>query len=403
MMLLNFVSIMQNTFVRIIPFLFGYLLLMSIIYLYKLFRTKDALKAWYKKRLLVSGLSMVGIILLWALIGLTGSVMGVGQGGMAPIPMAPINSNSPYSGNVSGKMMPDFYQNNYNNYGGNNGNISDTREFIKKTFSATLKTREVESTSKKVEVLIKGMEGRIDSANISTQYGYFSFVIPKSKLDEFETQLRSYTNVKFYSQQVSSQNLLGEKQNLERNQGSTIDTISTLTAQQKQLSDEYAKNLASIKTELATQNAQLKTVQANILRKQTDFATATDTVVKIDLTNQLSNLRQSEQNLKQSILVVNSNITNLTNTFKSQMTNLGFSLDQQNNTLANLGAQENNFFDNIETVNGNISINYISIWEVLDIYSPVNPFIILIVAFFGIRMFFLVKKERELSLLAVTV
>ena len=396
MMLLNFVSFMQNTFSRIIPFLLGYLLLMSVIYIYKIFTTKDALKAWYKKRLLVSGISMVGVILLWGLINFMGSNLGVGMAGYAPTPQLPTTSGiAKQSNSVSGSIgfprtISNYYQNDTNT-------IKDTREFIKKSFNATLKTREVENTSKKVEVLIKGMDGRIDSSSISEQYGNISFVIPKSNLDDFETQLRTYTNAKFYSQQVSSQNLLNEKQNLESNQGETKNSITTLTTQQKQAENDYASASKVIKTEINTKNNQLTALKNSILKKETDLSNATSTIIQADISNQLVILRQTEQNLIQNIQIAKSNLDNLTNTFKSQMSNLGFSLVQQNNTLANLATQEDAFFNKVETVDGYISINYVSIWEILDIYSPINPIIILLVLAFIVRIYFLSKKEKELA------
>lgn len=388
---------MQQIF-QFLPLIGLYLLVMTVLYIYKFFSTKDALRAWYKKRLIIEGLSLLGFIVLWFFAITSNSMLGVAQGGSVSAPMMANN----YSTKSSGKMMPTFYQNNYNNYGNTNGNISDTREFIKKSFNATLKTREVENTAKKVEVLIKGMDGRIDGSNISTQYGYFTFVIPKNKMNEFEAQLRTYTNAKFYSQNVSSQNLLGDKQNLERNQNTTVGTISSLTAQQKQLSDEYTKNSNALGKEISTKKSELTATLSNIFRVRTDLANATDTILRANLTNELNSLRQREQSSNQSISVLLSNSKNLTNTFKAQMSNLGYSLDQQNSTLANLGIQENNFLDNIETVNGTVSINYISVWEILDLYSPINPFIILIIAFFAIRMFFLFRKEKELALLTVT-
>lgn len=381
---------------QIFPLIGLYIIIMTIIYAYKFFNTKDVLKAWYKKRLIVNSISLVILFVFYFFFSLSQNMVGIGQGGSVPIPAL----SGSYSTNTSRTMMPDFYRNDYNNYGNNNVNISDTREFIKKTFSATLKIREVESTAKKVEVLIKGMDGRIDSSNVSTQYGYFTFVIPKSKLDEFELQLRTYTNVKFYSQQVSSQNLLNEKQNLERNQDTTKNSISSLTTQQKQISDDFTKTSKTLKEELSTKNTQLKTIQNTILQKESALTVATDTAIRATLVNQLTSLRQSEQNANRNIQAITLNLTTATNNFKSQMSNFGISLSQQNSMLANLGVQENNFFDNIETVNGTVSINYISVWEIIDLYSPVNPFIILMIAFFGMRIFFLLKKEKELPILA---
>lgn len=379
MMLTDLISIMQEATSRLVLPLLGYFLIMSIIYIYKLFSTKDTLKAWYKKRLINACFSIIATIIFWGLTGFMSSVIGVGVGGSAPTPSIPIsddNNTSPYADITS--------------------TIKDTREFIKTSFSATLKARDVEDTSTKIKILIKGNGGRIDSSNISEKYAYFSFVIPKSNLDDFETQLKTYTNKKLYSQREYSQNLLNEKQNLERNQDLTKKSISSLNSQQNEIKNNYEKDSKLVKAEINSKNAQLTIVRNSILQNNNQLSNATDTIVRSNISNQLSILGQNENNLLQSIQTSRANLTNLTNSFKLSMSNLGLSLDQQNNVLSNLDTQEGNFFDKIETVNGDITIKYASVWELLDTYSPINPIIILLTFIFILRIYFLSKKEKEL-------
>ncbi len=361
-----------------------YLLIMTVLYAYKFINSKDVIRAWYKKRLIINCVSIFVLLLLWAFTAMQRTVMyGIGQGGSVPIPGMASSMNS--------RMIniPNYYNN-------NNGDITDTREFIKKTFSANLKTREVEDVAKKVELLIKGLGGRIDNSNITNTYATFSFVIPKSNLDDFESQIRSYVHKKFYSQTITSQNLLGEKQDLERNQDSTKDSIDSLTTQRQQVQNDYTKNANTIKSKIETKSSQLKTVRDNILKKENELSVATNTNIITEKNQELRTLRNSESNLNQGITTLVSEFNNLSNLFKSQMSNLGASLEDQNNVLISLDKQTDSFLNKVETVQGTIYISFVSVWAIIDIFSPINPIIILFVVFIIIRLIFLNKQEKKL-------
>ncbi len=375
-----------NNFSELILLVGLYVLVMTILYTYKFANSKDIIKAWYKKRLIINCVSIFVLLLLWAFFAMQSTVMyGISQGGSAPIRSV--------SSSVDSRMMniPSY---NFNNH--NNGDITDTREFIKKTFSANIKTRDVEDIAKKIELLIKGLGGRIDNSNITNTYASFSFVIPKTNLDELEKQMRTYVHKKLYSQTVSTQNLLGEKQNLERDQDVTKDTITSLSKERQQVQSDYTKSANTVKSKISSKNSQLKVIQNNIAEIENEIGTATSTVIRNTKIQELISLQKSEGTLNQEIASLTSELNNLTNAFKEQMTNLGASLEDQNNVLISLDKQTDSFLDNIETVQGTIYISYITTWGIINVFSPISPLILLLIIFIIGRLVLLNKQEKTL-------
>jgi Fe2+ transport system protein B len=310
---------------------------------------------------------------------------GIGQGGAVPIPGIP---SSMYSQRIN---IPSF---NFNNH--NNGDITDTREFIKKTFSANIKTRDVEDVAKKIELLIKGLGGRIDNSNITNTYATFSFVIPKSKLDDFESQIRSYVHKKLYSQTITSQNLLEEKQNLEHNQGTTKESIASLATERQQVQTEYTKKANELKSKISTKNSQARTTQNNITKKEDEVNTATNTTIKTEKIQELVILQKSEDFIIQEISSLTADMNNLSNAFKVEMSRLGASIEDQNNVLVSLDEQTDSFLNKVETVQGTIYISYITIWGIITVFSPISPLILLIIIFVIGRLIVLNKQEKKL-------
>ncbi len=371
---------------EIILVLGAYMAIMGMIYFYKFFTTKrDDLKAHYKKKLIRGGLA--GVLLLLMLIAyslLRSNMYGVGMGGSVPIPQIPTSA-------MTIARYPDYYYNN------NNGNVTDTREYNKKTFSASMKSRAVEEVAKKVETLIKSSGGRIDSSNISDKYATFSFVVPKSNFDAFETQMRTFVSKKLYSQTVTSQNLLNEKQNIEKSQSNTAESIASTKKQRDQVEADYTARINTIKSQIATVKAQIVDVDSDIARTEKAINNTTDQNTKNSLAQELNNLSNTRRTYNQYIANYNSDIEIATSNFKSQMTMYGSSLDSQNQVLAQLGVQETTFLDKVETVQGSVSINFITMWELLNIYSPVNLWVVIgIIVLIG-RLYLLKKEEDGLK------
>ncbi len=362
-----------------------YVVVMGTVYAYKFSSTKrDDLRALYKKKLIRGGVTTVAVFVLLMVYGMfRNNIYGVGMGGAVLTPQMPTAS-----------MTIGRYPGYYDTY--NNGNVTDTREYNKKTFSATIRTRAVEEIAKKAETLIKSSGGRIDSSNISERNAYFSFVVPKSNFDSFETQMRTFVGKKLYSQTVSSQNLLSQKQSIEQNQNTTQESLNSIKKQKEQVEADYTLKINNIKNKIATVQGQISQIDKSISRNETAINSATDQNTIAALQRELDTLSQTRKVYNQQVASYNSEISNTTEIFKSQMVGLGMSLDSLGTTLTNLGVQETKFLDNVETVQGTVSISLITVWELLNTYSPVNLWVLVGVIILVGRLCLLKKEEDKL-------
>jgi uncharacterized membrane protein len=70
-----------------------------------------------------------------------------------------------------------------------------------------------------------------------------------------------------------------------------------------------------------------------------------------------------------------------------------------NNTIKDINTQDKKFAENIETVTGSISIQWISVWQLMKVFSPIHPIIIILVLV--IILWYILKKLRIAPLLII--
>lgn len=293
-----------------------------------------------KKLFIVSVIILVlvlfGAVILSTLNSARDKMMGVSS------------ASAPYMGldetQSSVKMRELYYDN-------GQPTISDTREFLKMSYSSTLQTRNVSSLIKDVRNVIKGADGRIDNFYSSEKRGSINFVVAKSKFEDLRSQIEGLTYAKLYTESISSRNLLSQKQNIEEQ---TVRAVSSLESLQKQKDDLTASHIQKV-------NA----INIELARLRNELANTQNAAEESDLLNQ-----QNIQN--QRLSTENSN-------YAAQSKNLDARIANENANLSNVNKQDDQFADNIETVNGYVTINWVSWWQLAKIYSPVSPVIIIII------------------------
>lgn len=206
--------------------------------------------------------------------------------------------------------------------------ISDDREFLKRYYNSTLQTRNVESLTNKVRTVIRGFDGRIDSLNSSGEWGYVDFVVPASRFEAFQMEIKSLVGSKFYTEQVSIQNLLPEKQLIEKDKKQAEENVHQLRSSRKQLIGNYNKTISKLQSELNSDNKEL--IEAQIANE-----------------NKIHDQKLSSLNAK---------------------------IRDSETILENIKEQDKNLIDNVATVQGTISIDKISIWEMVEAYLPGSNF-----------------------------
>lgn len=319
-----------------------------------------------RKKLIISIVVLVVFLLIagWGVLSVVRNSFGVGSMETA-LPMMP-------NGSYSNKMMSSDSAFNYG-YQREDSSINDTREFMKTSYNSTIKIRDVSGVVKEVKNIVKGADGRVDEFNSSEKYGRVRFVVAKSKFDAFRDEIESITHKKLYTESISSENLLSDKQNIEGQILDASTSLSSLTSQRETLVSNHTKEVNSLNKELVRINGDLAKVRANIALLKPNEINVSYSQQEASLVEQQTNQTQNIYQENKNYLIKKQNLDNLIN-----------------NANANLGSankQDDKFTDNIETVNGYVNVEWVSLWEMAVIFSPIHPtwiIIILIIAPFVI-------------------
>jgi len=262
--------------------------------------------------------------------------------------IVPMESTKGVSAPSSTSIMPDYYPKPYDN----TSSAKDTREFMKVAYGAEIKTRDVKDVMGDIKNAIRDAAGRIDNINETTKYGYVNFVIPKNNFSNFKAEIEAITHEKLYTENTSATNLLGQKQSIEERKSTATNSLTVLKNKQKSLTAQHNQIVAELQKELNNtpqyDQQKIASLQASLNNENTSYAQ----------NNQL---------------------------FQSQINDL-------NAQLKSIGKEDVAFTDNIETVNGYISVNWVSLWEMAKILSPVHPtFIIIVLAL--VAWYYLSRKN----------
>ena len=261
-----------------------------------------------------------------------GGVVYTNESGKAIPPMmtggAPSVVDTSVSGGStgSGRMGPDYYPYPYPNP---EVPVTDTREFLKVYYSASMLTRDVQALTRRVETTVRGYTGRIDNESVAPKYGYVSFAIPQSKYDAFRTELESFVDSRFLTVNISSQNLLSQKVSIEE--------------QQKQADS----TLASYKTARQT----IVTTHTNLVNALNAKINAADTTA-------------SDKTAFQQQLI------NENSSYATQLANADANIKYAQDWVKGVQTQDQTLLANVATVTGTISIQWISLWDMTLLYLP---------------------------------
>ena len=240
-------------------------------------------------------------------------------------------ASAPMMDSSGAEMMyypPDYYR--------GNPDITDTRQFLKTSYSADIKTRNVKEMIRDVRNIVRDAEGRIDNTQESEKYAYLGFVVAKDKFEAFRDEVESLTYAKLIVINVSSENLLGQKQSIEEQMENAKTSLTDLEKQKTSLTYKHNQTAANL-------NAQLIALQ--------NQGTSTDA--------QQAVIRQS--------------IANENSSYNSQLTSLNSRIDETKKWITSVEKQDVDFGNNIETVNGYISVSWASYWEMAKLLSPIHP------------------------------
>ncbi|MBI2634032.1 MAG: hypothetical protein HYW80_01840 [Parcubacteria group bacterium] len=232
--------------------------------------------------------------------------------------------------------------------------ISDTREFLKTDYHATVRTRHIEELTQRIQITVHGFGGRVDGTNSSEQFGYVSFAVPAHRFEAFRAEVKNLARAKFYTEEVRTENLLPQKQAIEENQQMIEKALSALQEQRQQLIKDHNRIVASIKSQLNKIAAEETLLQAEV---------TSDPVRQAQIAARLQELSEQKRSLENQLAAENSNYVSKLGSLDSQIRDAELQLEA-------ITKQDQNLLDTVATVRGTISLSWISIWEIIDLYLP---------------------------------
>lgn len=182
---------------------------------------------------------------------------------------------------------------------------------------------------------------------------------------------------RFYSEQISNQNLLQEKQSIEQRQADTQKITDSLQTERKRIITNHNNTVGSLQTRLNSVNEEINALKSEI---------STDPTRRAEIEARLAQLTDEKNTLNLNLSTENKN-------HQSNMVVLNNQIKTYESELESIKKQDHNLLDNIATVNGTIYLDGVNIWEVVNLYLPGHwlGWILLIVAIVS----YLIRNRRH--------
>ena len=233
--------------------------------------------------------------------------------------------------------------------------ITDTRQFLKTYYNATIRTRNVAEKVSKIEVSVRALGGRIDMSNSGEEYGYVSFAIPAAQLGTFREEIKSLTGKKLITEQLNSENLLPQKQSIEEAKKQAEKSLAGLKNEQAELGSNHAKVIGSYTSRLNGLNQEMTLLQ-------NEWSSASSER-KAQINSRLAQI-QTEKN------IIQAELENENKSYQNKLAEIKNRIKNAEIVLGSIQSEDQNLLENVATVTGNISLEKVNFWEIADIYMP---------------------------------
>ncbi|MBL8031159.1 MAG: hypothetical protein JNK33_02450 [Candidatus Doudnabacteria bacterium] len=258
--------------------------------------------------------------------------------------------------------------------------IEDTRQFLKTDYGAYVKTRKVGALSEQLQILVRGLSGRIDSASSSEQTGYVSFVLPAEKLESFRTQLKSLAREKFVNEHVQIENLLSQKVNIEEQTKDVEQQLAQLQVNKNELTDAHNQTVAALQAQLAASSKE----RARLLTEKQNHS------------DQALVLEARIAELNRAINGFNAKLGDENVSYMNRLADLDAQLQAQEASKTSLLKQDTQLVNTVATVRGNISLTRVSIWQFMDMYVSLQWLVSGLLLVFAVIGYFFHRRRSNL-------
>lgn len=236
-------------------------------------------------------------------------------------------------------------------------NVSDTREFLKTYYQATLRTRQVAKLAMHIQTMARGYGGRVDNISVNKESAYISFVVPKDKFEMLTNELRTLVGPKFIEEIISAQNLLSEKQGIENRTDVAEQSLDSIKKQREELIANHNTAVTNFQKIINNYGAQI-----NDLRNQ--FAATTSTEHQQTISSQIGYATRLQNGVRQELIQENNRYE-----YAVQASDAGISAGEKR--IDYLAGQDEDLRANVETVEASVSLQWISVWEIIELSVPI--------------------------------
>jgi len=250
--------------------------------------------------------------------------------------------------------------------------VTDTREFMKIDYNVQMNTRDVQSLTRRAETVVRGYDGRVDSISSSDKYGYIGFVVPATKFEQFRSEIEGLVGEKFLTVNIQSQNLLPQKVSIEEQRVLLEKNLADLRDKSSSLTSTHKTLVNSLQVQINTNDTELASLRSEVTN---------DPTRRSQISNRIYVLTNDQTSLRSRLSSENSSYTRTLASYDNQ-------INYYTRALSGNTKQDQNLLESVETVRGTIAINWVSLWEIAQLYLPGYwiPFLLLIAG--GVAYFF---------------
>ncbi|MFH1098582.1 MAG: hypothetical protein V1723_01475 [Candidatus Uhrbacteria bacterium] len=235
---------------------------------------------------------------------------------------------------------PDYFQRDAN------VPITDNRELLETSYSAHVKTRKVDELGSRLQIIIRGFGGRIDSSSLSDRYGNITFALPANKLDALRNELKSLVWKRFLSESVYTENRLGDQRLIEDRTTAATNELDEVAERRAEAKKKYDAREASLNAQIGRLSATLRT-----LTEQRAAATTDDERASID-----AQIKTTDRDLRSTRAA----LAKMRADRDQEYRNLDIAKRAANERLESAQRDEQTLAGRVATIRGTISLEQLS-------------------------------------------
>lgn len=258
----------------------------------------------------------------------------------------------------------------------------DQREYLKTGYSATIETRKPTTLTLQLETIIRGHGGRIDTFSSSKKSGYISFVLPKKSLEAFRSELITLIPERFVDEYIQAENLLPQKVDIDTEMNETKKELAAQKKVKQDLTAAFQAMIASYKNKLAANTRSIQTLRTKQAATPEEAASI---AANIDSLTKNNNSLQNRIGLE-------------TKKYEEELGYINDQIETLESNQTDLQNENSHLLANVETVQGTISLNWISLLEYIEKYFPYFRIALVVVIVGAIYSYLRYGRKKALPL-----